>query len=339
MNNTTSATQNAEPSTSASTTNTTTHVYIGIDVSKDTLHVDADKLFKGPVNNTPREIEKFLTTLLKKSKGQEKPWLCIESTGPYGRPLLDACFKRDIPISQVNPRFVKAHATSKGILYKTDRTDAHIIRSFAEQNNPPPTRPLDPARQRLRELHLVRDGYTKDITRQENLLPSITLPQMRKRLQATLRTLRRIVGELEQQIEHTALKEDAAIAGLVGALCEIKGVGVLTASKIVAHVPELGSLGRRSSAYLSGLAPMPDESGTLSGPRKIKGGRWHVRQGLYMAAHCAAIHNEDLRKVYQRLVARGKLRKVALIAVMRKLFAHMDRVARKHLNPPEAPMV
>jgi transposase len=291
---------------------------------------------KGPVNNVPKDIAKLLATLLAKTKDKGTLRLCVASTAPYGRPPIAACLKRGVPISQVNPKFVKAHAESNGVFYKTDKVDAWIIRDFAEHKNPPPVQPLDATRTELRELHLVRDGYDGDLTRQKNLLASVTCPVLRRRLQATIRGLRRLIDGLEAQIRQ-AVEQDPAVAGLAGALCGITGVGLLTASKTLAHVPELGTLGRRSSAYLAGLAPMPKDSGTLSSPRVIKGGRWHVRNGLYMAALSAAVHNDVLRELYQRLVSRGKPRKVALTAVMRKLFAHMDRVARKHLNPPVAP--
>ena len=312
-------------------------VHVGVDVAKDTLQVDAGNAFKGPVPNVPKDIQKLLATLLKNTRGQGELRLCIESTGPYGRPLLAACFKRGVTVSQVNPKFIKAHAESKGILHKTDAQDARVIRDFAEHNTPPPAQPLDPTRTRLRELHLLRDGFDKDLSRQKSLLASITLPDIRKRLHASIRALERRVDALEEEIRQAALEQDAAFAALIHALCVIKGVGLLTASKVAAHVPELGSLGRRGSAFLAGLAPIAKDSGNTSGPRVIKGGRWHVRRGLYMAAQCAALHNDVLRELYQRLRARGKKHSVALVAVMRKLLAHMDRVAREHLHPPMVP--
>jgi len=147
-------------------------------------------------------------------------------------------------------------------------------------------------------------------------------------LRKKIKTLDRLIAE--------ALKGDARLSGLAGALTEIAGVGVLTAAKVVALVPELGTLGRRRSAAIAGLAPFTRDSGRCKGKTFISGGRAEVRRALFMPATVAIKHNPVLKAVYQNLMKEGKAYKVAITAIMRRLFAHMEAVAAKWLRETAA---
>ena len=307
--------------------------YVGVDVSKDELQFDAGDLFRGIVPNTSEDVAKQLKALRRKASIH----VCCEATGPYDRVLVKACAKLKIPASRLNPARVKDYRKSQGILAKTDKEDARVIRLFAENKPPAPLPKPDPAREKFRQIHLLRDALVKNRTALSNMAPTLDLPEPRRWLKAEIAKLDLRVERLEAELEKAADEAGPAFAGLVAALDGIKGVGPLTACKLAVFCPELGTLTRRRAASLAGLAPYPDESGDRDGPRHIQGGRKPLRDALYMAAQSAAFHNDVLMKVYQRLMAAGKHHNVAITAVMRKLFLYANHVAAAYLHPPAAP--
>jgi transposase len=317
----------------AAVNNTTCRV--GIDVSKETLQIDAGDLFQGTVPNVQKEIIKQLKTL----RGKADIHVCCEATGPYDKPLVRACQSLGLPVSRLNPARVAHYRKSQGVLAKTDKDDARVIRLFAENKPPAPLPPPDTTREKLRQLHLLRDAAVDHRTALSNLRATLDLPELRKTLDADIRALDRRVAMLEAKIQQAVDASDPVFAGLVAALDGITGIALLTATKLAAHTPELGALTRRRAASLAGLAPFPDDSGARSGPRHIRGGRKPIRDALYMAAQTASIHSDVLCAVYQRLKAAGKHHNVALTAVMRKLFLYANLVAAKYYRSLEASAV
>ena len=301
--------------------------HVGVDVGKDTLLLDAGNLFHGAIPNTPAEIAKRLKTLRKKAPLH----VSCEATGPYDRPLVNTCRALGLPVSRLNPACVAQYRKSQGILAKTDKQDAHVIRLFAEHTRPAPLPPPDKARDTLRQLHLLRDTLVTQRTALSNLRDTLDLPVARKPLGAALRALDAQIAKLDAQIRQATDAADPVLRGVVEALDGITGIALLTATKLAAHAPELGTLSRRRAASLAGLAPIPDDSGTRNGPRHIRGGRKPVRDALYMAALTATRHDGVLRAQYQGLIARGKHHNLALTAVMRKLFYHANRVVAQYL--------
>ena len=325
MNNTRPVQPNNTPS------NNTCHV--GVDVSKDTLHIDAGDLFHGALPNTPAEITKRLKALRKKAALH----ISCEATGPYDRVLVNTCRKLGLPVSRLNPARVGQYRKSQGILAKTDKDDAHVIRLFAQNKPPAPLPPPDTTRETLRQLHLLRDALVTQHTALSNLRATLDLPAARKSLDAVLRSLDAQIAKLDAQIRAAKDEADPVFRGLVDALDGITGIALLTATKLAAHVPELGSLSRRRAASLAGLAPFPDDSGDRNGPRHIKGGRKPVRDALYMAALTATVHDAVSKRFYQGLLARGKHHNVALTAVMRKLFYHANCVVAQYRRSLDTP--
>jgi transposase len=307
--------------------------HVGIDVSKQTLQIDAGEVFQGAIPNEPANIAGLLEALRAKADIH----LCCEATGPYDRPLVKTCQDLGLPVSRLNPARVKHYRKAKGMEAKTDKDDALAIRLFAQDNPPAPLPKPDHTRETLRQLHLLRDALVKHQTALQNLCASIDLPALRKVIDAELRKLEKRITKLDEHIQHAVDDADPVFQGLVEVVDAIKGMGLLSATKVIAHTPELGTLNRRGAAKLAGLAPFCDDSGDHHGPRHIRGGRKHVRDGLYMAAHSASIHNEVLRVVYQRLKAVGKHHNVALTAVMRKLFIYANHVAADYLRSLEVP--
>ncbi len=304
-------------------------VYVGIDISKDTLSVDAGDLFKGDVPNTPKGRAGLVARLRKAARGAVLH-LCFESTGPYGAPLFEACCKAGIRASLLNPAKVRHFAKAMSRSAKTDPIDASVIRHFAQTRKPAPSHAPGANERRIRQLVLARDALTKNVVQLSGTLDSLTDAGAKKHAEKAIRMSKGEIRLLDRQIAET-VKGDERLEGLTGTLAGIDGVGALTAAKVVALVPELGTLGRRGSAALAGVAPFKRESGEYKGKAFIHGGRASLRQALFMPAMVAIRCNTVLKAAYEKLVKAGKPHKVALTAVIRKLFAHMDSLAAKWL--------
>jgi transposase len=305
-------------------------VYVGVDVSKETLRVDAGSAYTGDIPNTAAGIRKMLAGVGRKLGRGRVPHVCLESTGPYGAALFSECCRKGIPASVLNPAKVRHYAKAMSESAKTDPIDARVIREFAEARRPAPSRAPGAAERLLRQLVTARDALARSAVRLSGLLDSMTEAAARKAVARAVEGLERRIKALDAGIAG-ALEADARLKGLAGALAGIDGVGVLSAAKIIALAPEIGTLGRRGAASLAGLAPFARDSGKFKGKAFVCGGRASVRRALYMPAVAAIKHNAVLKAFYGRLAAEGKPFKKAVTAVMRKLFAHMDSVARRWL--------
>ncbi len=301
-------------------------VYIGVDVSKDSLRFDSEDLLVGEVPNTASKIRAALGKLQKKVGEGNVLHICLEATGPYGELLAGECHRANIRVSVLNPAKVRHYAAAISESAKTDPIDARVIRLFAQARNPPPTpRPSEAAVQ-LRKLVLAREALTRSATEFCGILDSVDGSQAAKAIKKTIASMKKQIGQLERQIQET-LKSDEKLGGLSEALSEIQGVGPTTAATILAYAPEIGTLGRRQAGALAGLAPYTRDSGKLKGKAFISGGRPQVRCALFMPATVARRHNPVLKEIYERMIANGKPYKVAMTAIMRRLFCHMDAVA------------
>lgn len=305
-------------------------VYIGVDVSKDSLRFDSENLLVGEVPNTASKIRAALGNLQKKAGEGNVLHICLEATGPYGELLLGECHRAGIRVSVANPAKVRHYAKAISQSAKTDPIDARVIRLFAQACDPHPTPPPSEAAVQLRKLVLAREALTKCSTELCGTLDSVEGCQAAKILKKEIASIKKHIAQLEDQI-HETLQSDEKLGGLSEALCEIKGVGTITAAAILAYAPEIGTLGRRQAGALAGLAPYSRDSGRFKGKTFISGGRRQVRCALFMSATVARRYNPVLKAIYERLIANGKPYKVALTAIMRRLFCHMDSVAAKWL--------
>ena len=306
--------------------NTTGVVYIGIDVSKETLDVNAGGLGAMRIKNSPADIRKALGALARKAADAGlAPHVCHESTGAYTDALAGACRAAGMPRSVLNPYKVALFARAVAHA-KTDRIDAAVIRRYAEANPPAPTVDPRPAVAKLRALTRTRDKLVRTAGRIRPALKTVADPDAAKALRQALAAVDKAVAALDARIAEAAAA-DPETAGLVKALTAIDGIGALTAAKVLGGMPGLGTLGRRKAPALAGLAPRTRESGTWKGKARTGGGRGHVREALYMPALTAATRKGPLTAFYVRLTAAGKPAKVALTAVMRKLICRMDAVA------------
>ena len=310
-------------------------LYVGIDVSKGALDIDAGDLGARKVANTPAKVREALEAIGAEARGGR--WhVCLESTGPYIGALVAECQALGVPYSILNPYKVKCFATSV-VEAKTDAIDASVIRRRAEAKRPEPTPPTRKALARLDWLLLARESIMKSVVATRCVLETVK-GEAAKPLEKALAYNGKRVAEYDALIAGAVLA-DADTAGLVGALSGVEGVGTPAAAKIAAWMPEIGTLGRRKAAALAGLAPHTRESGAWKGRSFIGGGRKPVRDALFMPATVAIRFNPEMKRLHARLMARGKPYKVALAAVMRRLLCRLDSVARDYrakVNEKEA---
>jgi len=301
--------------------------HLGVDVSKAAL--DLHHLTKSwQVPNSPQGFRKLIA-YLKKHPAR----VVCEASGPYHLPLVLALQKAKLEVCVVNPRQVRDFAKSRGILAKTDTLDARVLTLYADSCPPRTTAPL-PSEQLLlaawvdRRQQLV-DQRTAEANRTEPCLP----PPVAKHLRDSIRLLNRRIAQVEKKIQQL-LAKCPQLNQRVQCLKSVKGVGSITATAVVAAIPELGSLNRGQVAALTGTAPLNRDSGTLKGKRTTWGGRAKVRTALFMAAFCASRHNPVLKALYLRLRLKDKPHKVALTALMRRLAIHLNSLLKQSLPAP-----
>ncbi len=296
---------------------------VGIDVAKNRLDIAMHPSGEcQQVGNDERGIRYVVSRLRK-----VPPTLVIlEATGGLEQPVAAALALAGLPVAVVNPRQVRNFAKAVGKLAKTDTLDAKVLAHFAEAVRPEP-RPLpDEQAQLLSATLLRRRQIIAMITSEENRLSTAPKP-IRRRIEVHLRwlkqELKRTNEELEQVVQESPIwREKAAL------LRSVPGVGSTLSVTLLAELPELEHLNRKKLAALVGVAPVNRDSGTLRGVRTIWGGRSGVRTVLYMATLCAVRFNSTIKVFYERLRAKGKPKKVALTACMRKLLTILGAMLR-----------
>jgi transposase len=303
-----------------------TVVYAGVDVAKASLqlHVQGQQ---HQLSNTPKGLDQLVARLRKVPSVH----VVCEATGGYERALVKALHQEQIPVSVTNPARVRAAAQAQGQRAKTDRIDAQGLTDYGQRYQPEPTPPTSATQDQLvaltQWLKQLIHGRALAKTQAEHHQN----PFVRRQHAKLLTHLDSQIRAVEKQIQ-ALLQADAPLQQRVHCLDEIPGVGPRTAWMVLAHLPELGQLNRQQVAALAGLAPWTRESGTLKGMRCIGGGRPEVRLALYMAALSAARCNPVMPTLYQHLRAKGKLPKVALTAVMRRLLTYMNHCTKALLS-------
>ncbi|MGZ9262737.1 MAG: IS110 family RNA-guided transposase [Candidatus Binatia bacterium] len=298
-------------------------ISVGIDVSKAQLDVE----IRPSGEKRSFANDKVGNKALVKWLAKIAPTLIVlEATGGYERQVTRALVSADLPAVVVNPRQVRDFAKATGQLAKTDSIDAGVLAHFAEVIRPA-LRPLpDAVTLELRALTSRRRHLLEMIAAENNRL-EMTSKAVRKSINAHVgyleQALERINQELDRAIEQSPIwKENEDL------LRSAKGIGPVTSRTLLAELPELGTLDRKQIAALVGVAPFNRDSGSLKGRRSIWGGRAPVRGALYMATLVATRRNPVIRDFYNRLIAKGKLFKVALVACMRKLLTILNSMIK-----------
>jgi len=297
--------------------------WVGIDVSKAWLDVaiGMDSTVQRIANAEP-DIADFVAA----AAAQPVAGAVVEATGGLETAVASALAAAGVAVAVVNPRRVREFGRGIGQLAKTDRLDARLLARFGQQAAPA-IRPLPDA---------VTTDLGRLVTRRRQLVEMLTAERNRRQgpgepfaesLDEHIAWLKARIAELDQALA-TLLRQSPIWQADATLLGSVPGVGPVLTATLLAELPELGTLNRKQIAALVGVAPITRESGRWRGRAMIGGGRAAVRATLYMAALVATRHNPALRTFYQRLVAAGKAKKLALTAVMRKLLVILNAMRR-----------
>lgn len=301
---------------------------IGIDVSKSRLDVHYSTWSESKqFDNDAKGIEKFIKSII--ALAVER--VVMEATGGYERKVALALEKAKINVCIVNPRLTRNFAKSLGLRAKTDEIDAMMLSRYAEAIKPAPTKIMSADDYALQQLLMRRLQLINQRTREKNRRAHEPIPAVRKSIIAVIKALnlqiKSITKELENQISDKPL-----LTQKIERLQTASGIGVVSAYALVIFLPELGTLNRKQIAALLGVAPFNCDSGNRQGLRSIFGGRSEVRSIMYMATLAAIRSNPYIKNFYKRLLHRGKRKKIALVACMRKFIVCLNAMIKNNQN-------
>lgn len=301
-------------------------VYVGIDVSKDTLDIFDARTGSATIPNTLEAAHALAARL-----ALAPHFVILEATGSYDGRLRRALEEADVRYSRSNPERARDFARAIGLKAKTDRIDARMLALFGEKLQPPQRERANSERAAVAVLHRRRDQLVSMRVQEKNRCSETSDEDMR--------------GHIERHIAWLDTEIDAIAAGIAAAIRaseelreserlmrSMPGVGPVVAATLVALMPELGAADPKKVAALAGLAPFAIESGRFKGLRAVRGGRKEVRDKLYMAAVSAARTKGLLGDFFRRLREKGKAAKVALIALARKMLTILNAILRDRVE-------
>jgi transposase len=305
-------------------------VSVGIDASKPILDVELwpsrERIQVGNDREGWAELIRWLSGLKIRAIG-------IEASGGFEKGALRALLDAGLPVRRLNPYRVRRFAQGLGIMAKNDRIDASVIARFAWIVELPVVERND-AVETLAELVTVRRQLSDDRTRAKNQAQHSSNPLVTSLAKARVERLEADIKRLDEAIRQAG-EADEQLARKNALLRTVPSVGPVFAYALVGLMPELGSLTNREAASLLGVAPFDFDSGRFRGQRHIFGGRRKLRDIAYMAALSATRHNPVCKAFYERLRAKGKPAKVAIVAVMRKLITTLNAMLKT--NQPWKP--
>ena len=298
-------------------------VYIGIDVSKDRLDVHVRPLGEAfSVGQTAGEIKRLIERL----GGYPVKVVGLEATGGLENEVVAGLSLAGLPVVVLNPVQVRNFAKALGQHAKTDQIDASVIAHFVEAVKPEVRALPDADTKALADLVARRRQIVEMITAEKLRLG--TAPQLvQKSIKRLIKALERELGSINTGID-AMIKTSPLWRYRENLLISAPGIGQTTARTLLAELPELGTLNRRQVAALAGLAPYTRQSGQWRGKSFIGGGRKSIRSALFLSAMSAKRHDKTLKAFFETLVAAGKPKMVALIAVARKLLTKLNAMLR-----------
>lgn len=298
-------------------------IFIGIDTSQSQLdiYVRPNDVFFSVSND-----KKGIRDAIKRIQSYAPERVLIESTGRLELPFSIAAYQAHLPLVICNASQVRHFAKSIGRLAKTDKLDAQDIAHFGESTKPAlSTLKADNLRQ-ISDLLTLRSQHLEMRTQQKNRLkrmPTITNKSLNRILNAINKEITWVDKQLDKKVAKVPQWKE-----LIDLLCSAKGVGKVLAYTLLSELPELGKLNRKEVAALVGVAPMNRDSGGYRGKRFIRGGRHKVRTVLFVSMLSAIQCHPKLKPMYQRLVAKGKPKKVAIVACMRKQLTILNQMVK-----------
>ena len=304
------------------------HDTIGIDISKDTL--DTYWLSK----RKHRQFSNSKTgmgTLIGWIQRANVSLVVFEATGVYHR-LLETCLAtHSIPFARVNPRQARRFAEGSGTLAKTDRVDAAMLSRMGSLLELKADKPKSETLHNLKELGTARQALLKDRTAARARLKTALYPLLKRQISRRLQQVERDLARIDTAIE-VIITADKILSKKAGILISIPGIAKITAYAMLTEMPELGTLSGKQVASLAGLAPISRQSGKWQGKERIQGGRACLRKAIYLPAVVATRYNPDMKANYHELIAKGKCKKLAITAVMRKLVVMANALLRDDRN-------
>jgi transposase len=304
--------------------NKDTEIIVGIDISKKRLdiQIQEDGLYftcENDVIGIGKLVEKMCRI--------HPTLIVLEATGGYEKGVVSALVEAKLPVAMVTPAWVRYFARSSGTLAKTDKIDARMLVRYGRANHPPVVILRSELQERLSVLMARRSQVSLALISEKNHVSTITYPDVKELILASIQNLEQQILQLEEMIaeiidQSPELKKNEKI------ICSVPGAGKITAAILLADLPELGTLDHKKISALVGVAPFNRDSGYYRGKRRIKGGRQSIRKVLFMAALTAMKWNPVIKEFYERLLARGKVKMVAVIACMHKLLIIMNAMVR-----------
>lgn len=302
-----------------------TPIICGVDVCS--ISLDAFVGPNGPARSFGNHAE-GIVELVAFCRQHEVSLVAMEATGGYERKALGLLWANGVAVTLLNPRAVRQFAKGLGLLEKTDRLDARVIARYAEVKGGAPRVPASAEQQRLKAL----------ATRLQQLTV-LAAGQKNQRQLVSEATVLESIGELLKVLSAQMRKLEVEIAGLLAsdplwqeleqALRSIKGVAGRTVVRVLADLPEIGTLSNKAVSKLAGVAPLAQDSGKHEGKRAVRGGRRNVRAILYVVAGVVRRHNPDFAAFAERLAEKGKPRKVIRVALAHKLLVRLNARARE----------
>ena len=286
-----------------------TNKVIGIDVGKEKLDVgnSSEKKVRVWANDEGERAE-----LIEWVVSQKATLVVVEASGGYEAAVVSELVEQGQEVALVNPTRVRAFARAEGTLAKTDKIDAGVIARFRATMKPKARARREKEQVELNEQVTRRRQLVLILTAEKNRLHTASAA-MQTHITGHISWLQAEIEALEQRISQ-AIKANPTWAETARRIESVPGIGFVTAATLVADLPELGHLNRQKIAALVGVPPFNHDSGKRRGKRRIFGGRASIRAVLYMATLSAIRHNPIIRSFYQRLLAKGKIKKVALTA-------------------------
>jgi transposase len=309
-------------------TMTHTTTTIGIDVSKHYLdafcHHDQQTL------RVPNHLKGMTALLAWIGQRQARSLIVIEPTGGYEHPLQAILLDQGFSLAKVNARQVREFARAKGRLAKTDAIDAAVLADYGYVMTPRTMVSPSHEQSELAQVVKRRRQLVELATIEKNRLEKAPDDLATQSIQRMLRILKEEIQEMDARMA-TLMKRHQSLANAHDVVKPIKGIGPLTVATLLAELPELGRIGNRQISSLVGVAPHNVDSGMRRGTRHIRGGRIQIRCALYMAVLSAIQHDPGMKQFYQHLVEQGKKpKKVALVAVMRKMLVRLNAKMREY---------
>ncbi len=297
--------------------------FFGIDVSKANLD-----LFIVPTNKALKTSndEKGIEEIVRMAKELKPLSIVVESTGVYQNSLVSRLIKEDLPVVVMNPRRIRDFAKAKNRLAKTDKIDSEIIALFAKEIKPEYRNFKDETLQELTALITRRDQLLSMITAEKNRF-EVSHKSVKNDILKNIRSLEKHLRRIDENIDNF-LKKEGPLNHKSDILNSVPGVGKILSATLLAFMPELGFLNRKQCASLIGVAPFNKESGKYRGKQSIWGGRPFIRKIIYMAVLSGIRFNETLSAFYNRLILKGKPKKVAIVACMRKLITILNSMIK-----------